>query len=250
MRIKKFTTIKTISIIASIFLFPLQKEGVGVRLKLKKMKKTILSLLLICFGLTLFAQSDKYVPAMKKNIAMLDSAMQRKDMTMLANNFERIGDAEKTQWLPYYYAAYCNVMNAFFETDKTKTDAIADKAEALITKAESILGKENSETDVIKSMIASSHMMVDPQSRYMKYGGTSSENIKNAELLDPTNPRPVYLEAQSKFYTPAAFGGGKDVAKPLFEKALAMFDTFKPVGELDPTWGKSATLYFLSLTGK
>jgi hypothetical protein len=214
------------------------------------MKTTILFFSILLASIASFAQSDKYVPAMKKNIAMLDSALQRGDMTTLANNFERIGDAEKTQWLPYYYAAYCNVMRAFLEQDKTKTDAIADKASDLVTKAEGLAGKENSEIDVIKSMIASSHMMVDPQNRYMKYGAASSENIKKAEALDPTNPRPVYLEAQAKFYTPAAFGGGKDVAKPLFEKALAMFDTFKPAGELYPTWGKSATQYFLSMVNK
>ncbi|MEJ7671851.1 MAG: hypothetical protein WKF59_03885 [Chitinophagaceae bacterium] len=63
-------------------------------------------------------------------------AMQNRNGKELANNFERIADAEKTQWLPYYYAAYCNVMNAFMEQDKTKVDAIADKAEELITKAE------------------------------------------------------------------------------------------------------------------
>ena len=84
----------------------------------------------------------------------------------------------------------------------------------------------------------------------MEYGAESAEYIKNAELLDPTNPRPVYLEGQAKFYTPPAFGGGKEVAKPLFEKALGMFDSFKPETELHPSWGKSATQYFLSMTTK
>ncbi|MBA2250609.1 MAG: hypothetical protein H0W12_10530 [Chitinophagaceae bacterium] len=212
------------------------------------MKKTILSMIILFCGITLFAQSDRYVSTMKKNIGMLDSAMQKGNMAELANNFERIGDAEKTQWLPYYYAAYATVMSSFIEKDKSKTDAIADKAEQLITKAEGLAGKENSETDVIKSMIASSHMMVDPQSRYMEYGPASAGNIEKAKALDPTNPRPVYLEGQAKFYTPEAFGGGKAPAKVLFEKALAMFDTFKPKSELDPNWGKGTTLYFLSMT--
>lgn len=214
------------------------------------MKKTILFLVIIFLSVATFAQNDKYVAAMKKNISMLDSAMLMGNMATLANNFERIGDAEKFQWLPYYYSAYCTVMSAFTEKDKTKTDAIADKANDLITKAEGLAGKENSEIDVIKSMISSSHMMVDPQSRYMKYGAASSKFIKDAEQLDPTNPRPVYLDAQAKFYTPAAFGGGKDVAKPLFEKALKMYDTFKPESELHPTWGKSAIQYFLSMVNK
>src|SRR5688572_32173065 len=210
------------------------------------MKKIVFLIGMISLSSFLFAQSDKYAAAMKKNISMLDSAMQKGNVTELANNFERIGDAEKTQWLPYYYASYCYVIKAFTEQDKTKTDAIADKAEQLITKAEEILGKENSETAVIKSMIASAHMMVDPQTRWMQYGKASSENIEKAKQLDPTNQRPVYLEAQAKFHTPEAFGGGKAVAKPLFEKAIPMFDAFKPESELHPTWGKAATEYFLS----
>ena len=198
----------------------------------------------------LFAQSDKYLPSMKKNISMLDSAFQKGNFKDLANNFERIGDAEKLQWLPYYYASYCTVMSAFTEKDKTKSDAIADKAEELIIKAEGLAGKENSEIDVIKSMIASAHLMVDPQTRWMQYGKASSENIEKAKALDPTNPRPVYLEGQAKFFTPESFGGGKEPAKVLLEKALVMFDAFKPQTELDPAWGKSSTLYFLSMANK
>jgi hypothetical protein len=211
------------------------------------MKKTIFLLAIICSFNALIAQSDKYTTAMKKNISMLDSAFQKGNFAELANNFERIGDAEKTQWLPYYYASYATVISAFMSPDKTKYDALADKAEQLILKAESIAGKENSETHVIKSMIASAHMMVDPQTRWQQYGEASSTNIEKAKALDPTNPRPVYLEAQAKFYTPESFGGGKAVAKPLFEKAIAMFDTFSPKSELDPTWGKTSAQYFLSM---
>lgn len=211
------------------------------------MKKALLLITVLYSYNILFAQSDKYATAMKKNISLLDSAFQKGNFAELSNNFERIGDAEKTQWLPYYYASYATVMNAFINQDKSKTDAIADKAEQLISKAESIAGKENSETAVIKSMIASAHMMVDPQNRWQQYGEASSSNIEKAKRLDPSNPRPVYLEGQGKFYTPESFGGGKAAAKPVFEKALGMFDTFKPASELDPSWGKTTTQYFLSM---
>jgi hypothetical protein len=213
------------------------------------MKKTILSLLILC-SIASFAQSDRYAPAMKKNIGLLDSAMQKGNTKELANNFERIGDAEKTQWLPYYYAAYSQILTTYTEKDKSKIDPIADKAEELITKAETLAGKENSEIAVIKSMIATAHMGVDPQSRYMNYMAAINSNIEKAKTLDPDNPRPVYLEGQLKFYTPEAFGGGKAVAKPLFEKALAMFDSFKPESDLHPSWGKAATQYFLSMASK
>jgi hypothetical protein len=207
--------------------------------------------LLFAFALTLLAagtraQSAKYHDAMKQNVDMLDTAHTLPTMIDLAHRFERIGDAEKTQSLPYYYAAYCQLMCTFLGADKTKADEIADKAETLITKSES-LDKPTSETFVIRSMIATAHLMVDPQNRYMQYGTASSEALQKSEQLDPTNPRPVYLEGQSKFYTPEAFGGGKAVAKPVFEKALSMFGTFKPASDIAPRWGQHATEYFISM---
>ena len=210
------------------------------------MKHLFVFAIALIASLLLHAQSDKYVAAMKKNISELDSAHDPTRLSELANTFERIAEAEKSQWLPYYYASYCQVMNSFMLEDKSKTDGVADKAEQLIKKAEEINGGENSETCVIKSMIASSHLMVDPQNRWMQYGQISSMNITKAKQLDPTNPRPIYLEGQSKFYTPEQYGGGKPQAKELFQTALQKFEQFKPSSELHPTWGKAATNYFLA----
>ena len=210
------------------------------------MKKSILSAILICLMGFTYAQSAKYESAMKSNISLLDSIVVKGNYTELINNFTRIGDAEKTQWLPYYYAAYCASLQALTEKDNAQKDALADKATASLTKAESILGKENSETDVIKSMIATAHMMVDPQDRYMTYGPDINQNIEKAKSLDSTNPRPYLLEAQNKFYTPEAYGGGKDAAKEAFDKAKQLMDNFKPETELSPNWGKTTLEYFLS----
>ncbi len=210
------------------------------------MKKTILMAAIICVASFSYAQSDKYVSAMKSNIGQLDSVMVKGNGADLANNFARIGDAEKTQWLPYYYAAYCTVVSGLTEKDVSKKDALADKSEQLLTKAATILGKDNSEISVIKSMIATLRMTVDPQTRYMTYASEISQNIEKAKSLDPTNPRPYLLEAQNKFYTPEAFGGGKDAAKESFDKAKQLSDNFKPESELSPNWGKASLDYFLS----
>lgn len=212
------------------------------------MKKIMSLTIAVVITAVSFGQSERYLNAMKSNIAQLDSAMAKGNMQELANNFERVATAEKTAWLPYYYAAYATVMQAFLDEDKSKSDAIANKAEELINKAEAIAGKENSETLVIKSMIASAHLMVDPQNRWQQYGAISSSSIDKAKALDPKNPRPVYLEGQAKLYTPESFGGGKAPARELFQKALQMFDNFQPESELHPSWGKMATQYFLTQT--
>jgi hypothetical protein len=54
------------------------------------------------------------------------------------------------------------------------------------------------------------------------------------------------LEAQDKFYTPEQFGGSKDEAKVLFEKAQKLFEIFKPGSTVHPNWGKGTVAYFLS----
>lgn len=203
------------------------------------MKKIILSTGIVMLSVLLFAQSDKYTAAMKKNLESLDSSFRNPaSLLAMVNNFERIANAEKNQWLPYYYAALCQVNYGFMEQDKTKTDGYADKANALIEKADS-LSPNNSEISCIKSMIASCHMMVDPMTRWMEYGKESGSNIESAMTQDPTNPRPYFLKAQGLKYTPEQFGGGCKTALPELQKAMEKYTSFKTAGELYPDWGKA-----------
>jgi len=192
-----------------------------------------------------FAQSEKYIAAMKKNIADIDSAFKNPAYLLtVANNFERIATAEKTQWLPYYYAAFLQVNYGFTEQDKTKVDGIADKATELINKADS-LAPNNSEISCIKSMIASCHMMVNPMQRWQQYGPASSGNMQAAMEQDPNNPRPYFLKGQGLKYTPEQFGGGCKTASVELQTAMDKYATFKPAGELYPDWGKQRTQQLL-----
>ena len=214
------------------------------------MKKLIFPLVFVLASITSFSQSDKYVAAMQKSIATIDSGFRNPNYLLtLANNFERIAVAEKNQWQPYYFAAFCQVNFGFMEQDKDKVDGIADKATDLIAKADS-LSPKNSEISCIKSMIASCHMMVNPMQRYMEYGQESGSNLDNAIEQDPTNPRPYMLKGQALKYTPEQFGGGCATAKSLLQTALEKFAIFKPIGELSPSWGKERVNQLLTECSK
>ncbi len=192
------------------------------------------------------AQSEKYSASMKANIAAIDSSFKNPaNLLELSNKFERIATAEKTQWLAYYYAALCQVNYSYMEQDKTKVDAIADKATELIDKADA-LQPNNSEISCIKSMIASSHMMVNPMQRFQEYGPEAQSFIDAAMQQDPTNPRPEYLKGQGLKYTPEQFGGGCATAKPVLQSSLAKYSTFKPASDIHPTWGKQRVELLLS----
>lgn len=202
------------------------------------MKKLFLLAAFAFLATASFAQSDKYMASMKSNIAAIDTSFKNPaDLLELANKFERIATAEKTQWLAYYYAAFCQVNYTYMEKDKTKVDAIADKATELIDKADALQPK-NSEISCVKSMIASAHMLVNPMQRYMEYGPEIQSYLDDALQQDPTNPRPEYLKGQSLKYTPEQFGGGCANAKPVLESSLDKYNKFTPTSEIHPNWGK------------
>jgi len=180
------------------------------------------------------AQSDKYTQMMQKNITLLDSAKTIDDLQSVAGAFERIGDAEKTKWQPYYYAALAQTWIGW-RPELTDKDANSVKIDALVAKAEAI--EKNAEIYAIENMSATQQMLVDPQNRWMTKGKDASAALQKGLQLDPNNPRLYYLQGMSLFGTPPQFGGGKDKAKPLFEKSVALFKAAQPK-PLNPTWGQ------------
>jgi hypothetical protein len=218
------------------------------------MKKTVLFIASAFVALVVSAQSEKYINAMKANVQTLDTIHTATGWLNAANAFQRIADAEKNQWLPYYYAALGNVMNGMFlgqggKVDATVTDQLADKADELISKAENF-NKDNSEIFVVKKLIATLRMMADPQSRWQQYGPMAAEALAKAKQLNPENPRVYLLEGQDKFFTPEQFGGSKTEAKKLFEESKKKFETFKPESEIHPAWGLNQLNYFMGMTDK
>ncbi len=197
------------------------------------MQKTLLALTLL-ISLTAGAQSAKYTQAMQKNIPLLDSAKTVDQLQSLAGTFDRIGDAEKTQWLPYYYAALAQTWIGWMPATTDK-DANSQKINAYLAKAEAI--EKNAETYAVENMSATQQMLVDPQTRWATNGKDAGAALQKGLALDPNNPRLYYLQAMSLFGTPPQFGGGKDKAKPVFEKSIALYKSAQPK-PLYPTWGQ------------
>lgn len=181
--------------------------------------------------------NDKFTAAMKATIAAIDTSYKNpSNLQALVNKFERIAAAEKNQWLPYYYAALCQVNYCFMQKDPSGLDPMADKAELFLLKADS-LSANNAEISVVKAMIATVRMIVNPMQRFMEYGPVIESNLEKAKAQDPTNPRPYYLKGENLKNTPEQFGGGCATAKESLKTAKEKFETFKPAGELAPNWG-------------
>lgn len=204
--------------------------------------------LLITLALGAFSASAQK-PAYEKTMIDIVSEIQKPDFTQSlqpnTNKMERIAAAETAEWLPNYWVAYGYAMESFRKQDSGEKDQLLELAEKAIAKAEN-LSPENDEIEVLKAQIASARVSVDPMNRFQTYGAKFMEALTKAEKLMPGNPRVDYLKAMNAFYTPENFGGGKSVAKPIFEKALDKYSKFEVKSAMYPSWGKVESEYFLS----
>ena len=200
------------------------------------MKKSIFILAMILLSGFGFA-NDAYQKAMSQSIEKLFQAKTITEYVEIANQFERISQIEKAEWLPLYYASFSYIMISFQEAENEKKDQYLDQAQKYLDQAMAIEPNE-SELYMLQGFLYPSRINIDPMARGMLYMGKMNESLDKALALNPDNPRIYYLRATMTFHMPEAYGGGAAKARPLFQTAAEKFQIFKPKTELHPNWGK------------
>ena len=203
------------------------------------MRILVLTTMLIC-TLSAYGQEDRYTSAMLSTIETMEQASEPGLLVESANRFERIANAEKSRWMPYYYASYCLVVMSFDESDGGKKDQILDRAQELLDKAME-LEPEESELYTLQAFLYPSRIMVDPMGRGMTYIEKMFTTLETAKSLNPDNPRIYFLEGINKLNLPPSMGGGAEVASPILEEALRKFEAFTNEDPLWPHWGEEPT---------
>lgn len=197
------------------------------------LKTTLLVLLTLLLSLPVFAAD--YETTMKANLQKLGEAKTLADYTALASQFERIANAEKTKWQPGYYAVLCYLNSVtLLPLSEDEKSAQLDKAQPIMDTLKKNF-KNESEVFALQGFLY--EMRIMGMASAMKYSPLATEVLEEAEKMNPANPRVYYLQGMNIFHTPKAFGGGKEKAKPLFEKAAVLFESVKLATALDPTWG-------------
>ncbi len=182
-------------------------------------------------------------PEMLATVTKLDQANTVKEYQQLAGDFEAIAQKQKTEWLPFYYSAFCNArIGWLYQNDGEKIEPFADKAEKDIRKSESLLDtavqkKELSEVYCVLSMVNRSRVFVNPMSYGSQYGPVAARYTQLALKTNPDNPRANYLEGWTKYSTPKLWGGDKKKARELLELAKQQLGSAPPAG-INPHWGK------------
>ncbi|TGD79858.1 hypothetical protein [Hymenobacter wooponensis] len=184
------------------------------------------------------ATTDAYTTMMSATIQELMSTGEVAKLKLVDAKFERAAAVAPKDWLPRYYQAYARLITCFVSQEDGDTkDKYLDQAEAALAQAQK-LGAEESERLVLQAYIYQARLGVSPMMRSMKYSKMVSETLTEAKKVNAANPRIYLVQANNVYYTPAMFGGGADVAKPLYQEAKARFTAFQPKSVLMPNWGE------------
>ncbi|GAB3297159.1 hypothetical protein [Hymenobacter tenuis] len=213
------------------------------------MKTTLFTLALVAASFAAVGQSapaapaaaattDAYTSLMAATIQELMRTGDAAKLKQVDAKLERAATVAPKDWLPRYYQAYARLITCFVSQEDGDTkDKYLDQAEAALAQARKLSG-DASELLVLQSYIYQARLGVSPMLRSMKYSGMVTETLAEAKKANPANPRIYLVQANNVYYTPAMFGGGAEVAKPLYQEAKTRFAAFKPTSPLMPNWGE------------
>lgn len=204
------------------------------------MKK--LMLLLTAFAFLLFSAKAQD-PQLTSAVTGLEFAKTVKDYQQLAAKFIQAGNAQKNNWLPFYYAALCNARIGFLlQNDGERLEPFSNEGENYAKLAQNLLKnggskKDQAELYTVMSMVYRTKVFINPMTYGRQYGPTSQQYLDKALQLDPGNPRALYLQAWVKYYTPKMWGGDKAQAKTLLTEAMKNLAAQRPADSVQPRWG-------------
>ncbi|MFH6604315.1 hypothetical protein ACEZ3G_12555 [Maribacter algicola] len=192
-----------------------------------------LTVIIALMATTFLTAQDQYTKGMQKAFQLWGEGKN----TEASNLFERIATAELDNWLPFYYVSQVNTVASFGEKDKSKLTQQLEKAQEYIDMAKNI-SPNNPEILVQQAMIHTAWVAYDGATYGMTLAPKVVSIYAKAAKIAPDNPRVVFSKAEWDMGSASYFGGDitpycKDV-----ERAIELFDNFKPASEFHPNWGK------------
>lgn len=209
--------------------------------------KTIQTLVFLLCAIAAQANDDKYINTMTKNIEAVYKAQTIEELQNAINTFERIGNAEKTKWEPFYYASFGYLMIVTRETDGAKKDGYLDLAKQALDKASAILPND-SELIALEGFVHMMRLTVDPATRGPQYSMLAMQTFGKAVGLNPNNPRALSLMAQMQLGTAQFFNQQPTEACETAKRAASLFESeVSTPNNLLPRWGKEMNAGLVSI---
>lgn len=202
-----------------------------------------LSMLLIVFLFTIsitsnvYASDDKeFLQTMEKTVNKLDTASSVLTFKSVKNQFERISSKYKDEWLPVYYAAYCDLESIYRGNNSQGNMLLLNDAKDRLDALSANKSVDQSELNTLWGYYYNALIMADPQSNGQKYFSYVISFYKKAIQQDAENPRPVFLLAFFEMHLPAFLQKDKDYCDQ-FRKANRLFQQ-SDQQNIHPHWGE------------
>ncbi len=193
--------------------------------------KTLITTIAILITNLIFAQTQ-FEQGMGQALGLWKEGKNSEAVSL----FERIAAAEKTSWLPNYYAATVNTFASFATKHKTQMTAMLAKAQETLD-IEIAKDPNNAELLVMQAMIHTAWISSDPMVYGMTLSAKVAELYEKAEAIAPTNPRVVFSKADFAIGGAAWTGADVKVLCKDVQRSLELFATFKPESQFHPNWG-------------
>ena len=214
------------------------------------MKKVKVTIVLAMLSLTYSAtKAQSFENTLGSSFTKFDTATAIPAMKAAASQLDMIARKNPASWAGNFYSAYAHIKISYKLTDKDQRDQYLDAADTSITKADKLL-PNSEEIFILRAYSSKARIAVDPKERWKKYGDIYSDFISKAKKINPENPRIYFMDGMEPFWKPKIWGGGKNKAKPYFQKAKELFDKEDKIDILRPYWGRQANEEFLTQCDK
>ena len=168
------------------------------------MKNVMNSLLIVCLTSS-FVYGNKYESAMFAAIQKLYGSNDIQGYLDAVSTFERIGEAEKDKWLPFYYAGLGYIWASHTTQEGPTVDEYLGKAQEFIDRA-SKLSPNNDELITLQGYIYMMKVVVDPPNRGPQFSGRAMQEFGKAVGMNENNPRALLLLGRMQMGTDQFFG--------------------------------------------
>lgn len=202
------------------------------------MKKTTLFVCAMLIAAIAMGADEKYYQKMGETLSEFSSCSSVKDFQTLANKFRVIANVEKDEWLPLYYEAHCYVLISFMrDLSAQEKDAYLEKASSLI-ESMSELAPDEAEVQVMTAFYYTGSLVVNPPQRAMSTTPLIHAAIAKALVMEPNNPRALFLRISNEMGTASYFGEDTAPYCAQATELLSNWDAYESKSPIHPSWGK------------
>ena len=202
-----------------------------------------LKLVLLSLTVAISARAQSVEEAILSGKTMIEAALKQQtsaDLFKARAYFERMLASKQQEALVRYYLAYCDYryVTAYARREKDAEEQSEKYLDDAVTHLEAAL-KLDVKVAEAHGLLASCYGQQISTNFLlgMTLGPKSTAAMNKALQLQPENPRLLMLDAISKHFTPAMFGGDKELALAGFKRSAEIFEKQTRTSTIQPDWG-------------